>query len=118
MKGWLYKTDDSGRPRRFLSRREVIPWAALKTGRCAGPAPAIGLVTAIFDPQGLGREVFLSLAVMVFAACALAVAGIYVHVALSGGVMGSEERGRYLGSAARPAGGAGKGVRLPASTLR
>lgn len=96
MRQWLYKTDGSGRPRRFLSHRELILGAALKVGRYVGSALGLGLVIAIFDPQGIGQEIVLALMAMVLAACVVGVAGIYLYVALSGGLMSAEERAGYL----------------------
>lgn len=96
MRRWLYKTDEAGRPRRFLSHRELLLWAALNVGGYVGPPLGLGLVIAIFDPQGVGREIVLALMAMVLAACVVGVVGIYLYVALSGGVMSREERAGYL----------------------
>ena len=52
MRKWLYKTDGSGRPRRFLNHRELILWAVLKVGGYAGAPLALGVIAAIFAPQG------------------------------------------------------------------
>lgn len=96
MREWLYKTDGSGRPRRFLGHGEALSWAAMLVGRFAGPPLGLGVAAAIFAPQGLPREALLWLALMVLALSAVSVAGIYLYVALSGGVMGEEERAGYL----------------------
>lgn len=96
MRQWLYKTYESGRPRRFLSHRELLMWAARKVGGYLGPPLGLGVIAAIFVPQDLAREVFLWLSVMGLALCATAVAGIYLYVALSGGVMSAEQRAGYL----------------------
>lgn len=95
MREWIYKTDENGRPRRFLSHREAISWAALKVGRYAGPPLGLCVVAIIFDPQGLGRLAFLLLGPMVLALCVTVVAVMYAYVALSGGVMGPDERMRH-----------------------
>jgi hypothetical protein len=96
MRQWVYKTDDKGRPRRFTSHREAIGWAALKVGRYAGPVVGLGAAALIFDPEGLGREFILLLTLMVVVLCAAVVALLYAYVALSGGVMGSDERRAHL----------------------
>ncbi|WP_047866570.1 hypothetical protein [Rubrobacter aplysinae] len=95
MREWLYKKDEKGGPRRFLSHRELAAWDALKVGRFAGPPLGLCVVATIFDPQELGRLAFLSLGLMLLAFCVAVVAVMYLYVALSGGVMGPEERLRY-----------------------
>lgn len=95
MREWTYKTDEKGRPRRFLSHRELALWATLKVVRYAGPVVGLGAVALIFDPEGFGRGFILLLGLMALALCVAVVAVMYAYVALSGGVMGSEERMRY-----------------------
>lgn len=78
MRQWLYKTDEGGRPRRFLEHRELLLWVALKVGRFAGPPLGLLLLAGIFDLRGLGHQGFVLFGLMVLALCAVAVAVMYV----------------------------------------
>lgn len=94
---WLYKKDAAGRPRRFLSHREAARWAALTTGKVAGPFVLYALLMAFVHSAGPGlalaeRAASFSV-VAILPVCWLVASGaLYLYVALSGGVMGRDER--------------------------
>ena len=54
MRGWIYKTDGEGRPRRFLSHREAALWATIETGTLAGPVVLYAFLSAFFETAGPG----------------------------------------------------------------
>ena len=100
MRGWMYKTDEEGRPRRFLSHREAAWWAALKTGTLAGPVVLYAFLTAFLETAGPGMPLaqraiyfFVPTALIVLWLCV--VGAVYLYLVLSGGVMGETERRRY-----------------------
>jgi hypothetical protein len=93
---WPYKTDSAGKPRRFLSHREAASWTALKVGKFFGLALLFVLLEALIFPEESGRmdsAVYSAFLLVVF--WLLISAALYLYVALSGGVMGRDERRRY-----------------------
>jgi hypothetical protein len=97
---WIYKTDESGRPRRFLSHREAAWWAALKTGKFAGPI-MIWMIPATILAAVPGRGTpglwWMALPILgtLFLLWLMATGTVYLYVALSGGVMNRAERQEY-----------------------
>lgn len=112
MRTWPYMRDEEGRPRRFLSHREVLSWATRRVIRFVGPLTVLGVVgglgrgfirsreSAVTEnvlPELL-RYVVYAVAVSVVAGLvlgSLVAAAMYLYVALSGGVMDQEARRRY-----------------------
>jgi hypothetical protein len=92
---WIYKTDEEGKPRRFLNHREAVWWAVLKVGKVLGLFVVSPILWAIFGPEAPDRWARASLAVAVVVVLWLVAAGaMYLFVALSGGVMARAERRR------------------------
>lgn len=99
MRRWIYKTDEAGKPRRFLNHREAVLWALTTVGKVSGVVALYLLVGSIFGPLGggeVGRSVLtlVPLAIMLTIGLLIAFA-MYLYVALSGGVMDDEARRRY-----------------------
>lgn len=96
---WIYKTDEEGRPRRFLSHREAAWWAALRTGTVAGPIVLYAFLGAFLETAGPGmplteRFAYFSLPAAVFLVWLAVVGTVYLYLVLSGGVMAPDERRR------------------------
>ena len=96
---WIYKTDEEGRPRRFLSHREAAWWAARRTGTVAGPFVLYALLRAFLETAGPGmplaeRAAYFSLPAVVFLLWLAAMGAVYLYLVLSGGVMAPDERRR------------------------
>lgn len=98
----LIPRDEAGIARRFQSHREAMRWAFGSVGRWGlnilsyYVVPAIGLVVWQLYKGDLtlslfGVEVFLAISVL-FGSWVSASVLLYVYIALSGGVMGREER--------------------------
>lgn len=99
MREWPYKTDESGRPRRFLDHRESVSWAAVRVVKFAGSSLAFGVVMLLFFyPQDLRPVVILPVIAVVLVLCAAAVVAIHLYFVFAGGVMDRDERQRYLES--------------------
>lgn len=92
---WIYKTDEAGRPRRFLSHREAAWWAMLNVAKVAGPVALFGFLRVLFElGVAAGWTTFLYLASRLLLLGLLACGVLYLYVALSGGVMARSGRGR------------------------
>lgn len=92
-RGWAYKTDAAGRPRRFLSHREAAWWAVRRVGAFFSPFLASSILWALLGSP-YERSTVLPV-VAVLASVWLAVVGtVYLYLALSGGVMDKAERRR------------------------
>ena len=89
MREWIYKTDATGRPRRFLSRREAAWWTVRRVGHLFPPALSGPILWTLFGPGSPGRW-RAALPVTLAAACVWAVVAgtIYLYLVLSGRVMG------------------------------
>lgn len=96
MPRWRYKTDDTGKPRRFLSHGEAAIWAARAVGKFAVPFVLIAGLRAIFDPGPPGQRSVATYALILLLASYFLISGaLYLYVTLSGGVMNREERLRH-----------------------
>ena len=98
---WIYKTDEEGRPRRFLSHGEAALWATLQTGKVAAPFALYAFLGAFLETAGPGmplaqRASYFSLPAAVVLLWFLVVGAVYLYLVLSGGVMDREE-GRRRG---------------------
>ena len=98
-RGWIYKTNEAGKPRRFLNRREAAVWAGLTVGKPVGVIAFYVLLNAAIDAYrgaDAWRSSFVVALAVVWGAIWLGVSlALYVYVALSGGVMDEEARHRY-----------------------
>lgn len=95
MREWMYKTDEAGRPRRFVSHREAAWWAARKVGTFFLPLLVSPILWALFGSDSPYRWSAVPPVVAgVILLWLLAVGSIYLYLALSGGVMGEAERRR------------------------
>ncbi len=96
MRKWPYKTDDAGRPRRFLSHGEAAWWAVRRVGTFFLPLLVSPILWAIFDPAAPSQRLTALPLVAAVACVWLSVVGaVYLYLALSGGVMGEDERRRF-----------------------
>lgn len=100
MRRWIYKTDQAGKPRRFLNHREAFLWALTTVGKLFGVAALYLLVGSIFDLRGSGEVGWSMMLTLMLLAIVLAIGlliafAMYLYVALSGGVMDDEARRRY-----------------------
>ena len=90
---WIYKTDESGRPRRFLNHREAAWWAARKVGTFFVPLLVSPVLWALFSPDEPYRwAAVVPLMTAVVCVWLVVIVTIYLYVALSGGVMDRAER--------------------------
>ncbi len=105
MQQWIYKTNEAGAPRRFLSHREAAWWAMIEVLKFAAPRvwPLIlGPIILSFAPNLFpgptsAARLVAGLAVGATLALWLGVSGvIYLYIALSGGVMDAVDRRKYL----------------------
>lgn len=99
MRKWIYKSDEAGKPRRFLNHREAALWATMTVGKVFGAFALYWLISSIFYSVRAG-ELGGAMPTLVFAAFMLAAwllaSGVlYFYLALSGGVMDDEARRRY-----------------------
>ena len=99
MRRWLYKTDEAGKPRRFLDHREAALWALTTVGKVFGIFALYFSASFVVDAFGEAEFGNLGLALVPAAMIALAWLFIslvlYLYVTLSGGVMDNEARRRY-----------------------
>ncbi len=106
MRRWIYKTDEAGKPRRFLDHREAALWATLTVGKPLGAFSLTGLLALVFNPSADETVGWLALTAVVLAialsAWLLASAVLYLYVSLSGGVMDREARRRYRNDETTP----------------
>ena len=99
MRGWIYKTDEAGNPRRFSSHREAAWWATLRAGTLFGPMIALGAVRTLyllfFSAPHIKVQVtiFVTLLVSAFWICASAI--VYLYLNLAGGIMSRAERSKF-----------------------
>ena len=96
---WIYKSGETGKPRRFLNHREAVLWAVLTVGKFFGVFALYWLTSVILDSWG-GDEAGGPILTFVLLAILLAVGllislVLYLYVALSGGIMDDEARKRY-----------------------
>jgi hypothetical protein len=100
MDRWPYKTDEAGAPRRFLSHREAASWTARKVGKYAGAfALCVVLGSTLrradeYSVPALAYNAAIVAALALFGGLVVAV-GLYLYIALYGGVMNRAERRRY-----------------------
>ena len=99
MKDWHYKRDTAGKPRRFLSHRELLWWAVTRVGMYAGGAVAGSFVLIAYEyfSSDDGYYTFfitLNVAGLMIVLWMGVSATIYLYITLSGGVMSREERTR------------------------
>ena len=98
MRSWIYKTDEAGKPRRFLNHGEAILWALLTVGKLLGALALIMLLNSLFDPDR--GEIRLSILTPILVVILLATWSsisliLYLYVMLSGGIMDDRARQRY-----------------------
>lgn len=106
MRTWIFKTDEDGKPRRFLSHREAAMWTASRVGAFFGLISVFGVARAIYEaftsPSAFERQalimILISLAVIWLGVCAV----VYLYIVLSGGVMSRAERERRERTEALP----------------
>jgi apolipoprotein N-acyltransferase len=96
---WIYKSDESGKPKRSLNHREAALWALMTVGKVFGALALYWLINFIFvafrdGEVGMPMITFMVAAIML-ATWLLISAVLYLYVALSGGVMDDEARRRY-----------------------
>lgn len=106
MPKWIYKTDEAGRPRRFLSHREAAWWAARKVSVVFVPLLVYPFVWALFgfgSPYPWSAVLFVATGVIL--ASPTTVGAVYLYLVLSGGVMGEADRRRHRKGGADPAAG-------------
>lgn len=100
MRAWIYKTDEAGKPRRFVGHGEAVAWALRQMGKVFG---ALAAATLLSSAVGSYREGRWDLSFAFVALLAAAWLGIwlsislvlYLFVLLSGGIMDDEARRRY-----------------------
>lgn len=95
----MYKTDEAGKPRRFLDHGEAALWAVVTVGKVFGVFALYLLASFVFDALRNGEVggpmlTLVPAAIMVLAWLFVTLV-LYLYVALSGGVMDSEARRRY-----------------------
>lgn len=95
----MYKTDEAGKPRRFLGHGEAAVWSLLGVGRFIGVLALFGLLNSVLAAYRDG-EIWRSAFVPVLAAGWLAIwlgvsLVLYLYVSLSGGIMDDAARRRY-----------------------
>lgn len=54
MRKWIYKSDEAGKPRRFLNHREAALWAVTTVGKVFGTFALYWLVSSVFYAFGKG----------------------------------------------------------------
>lgn len=99
MRKWMYKTDEAGKPRRFLGHGEAATWSMLTVGKLFGTIAGLMLLNAAVGAYRDG-DPWSSLFVPTLAVAWLAIwlpasLALYLYVSLSGGVMDEEARRRY-----------------------
>jgi small-conductance mechanosensitive channel len=96
---WIYKSDEAGKPRRFLNHREAILWAMITVGKVFGALALYWLINFIFvaftDGELGGAMLTFMLTAILLVAWLLISLILYLYVALSGGVMDDAARRRY-----------------------
>lgn len=99
MRGWIYKTDDAGKPRRFLGHGEAVLWALLTVGKVIGGIAVLMLLnSAVAAYRDWGAWVYTFIPALVgfwLAVWPCVSLALYLYVSLSGGVMDDEARQRY-----------------------
>jgi len=87
---WIYKSDEAGKPRRFLNHREAILWAMITVGKVFGALALYWLINFIFvaftDGELGGAMLTFMLTAILLVAWLLISLILYLYVALSGGV--------------------------------
>ena len=98
MRGWSFRRDAAGRPRRFLSHGEALLWSL-----CIGLAVAFGFAAPVLFRYllysiGLQDEQPFSFVRVMFPVFVFLTVSVllYLYIALSGGVMDRAARRRYL----------------------
>ena len=96
---WIYKSDEAGKPRRFLDHREAALWALMTVGKVFGAYALYWLVSLVV---GALRDGGSGWPTLTFALTSIALVTwllvslfLYLYVALSGGIMDDEARRRY-----------------------
>ena len=97
MRGWSFKKDAEGRPRRFLGHGEAALWSLRSGAVVAGVFAAPVLFRSLLDLVGPVdgppfNSLDLVIPAMIWATASLL---LYLYIALSGGVMDREARRRY-----------------------
>ncbi len=99
MRKWIYKSDEAGKPRRFLNHREAALWAMMTVGKVFGALALYWLINFVFvtfrDGEFGGRMLTFVVAAIMLVTWLGTSLVLYVYVALSGGVMDDEARRRY-----------------------
>ena len=104
MRKWIYKSDEAGKPRRFLDHREAAVWALTTVGKVFGAFALYWLLNSVFytfrDGELGGAMLTLIPAAVMLAAWLLISAVLYLYLVLSGGVMDDKARRRYRNNGA------------------
>lgn len=99
MRKWIYKSDEAGKPRRFLNHREAALWSMTTVGKVFGALVLYWLINSIFITFSSGEfggpVLTFVVAAIMLVAWLLISAVLYLYLALSGGVMDDEARRRY-----------------------
>lgn len=99
MRAWIYKRDEAGKPRRFLTPGEAILWALRQTGKVFGAFAGVTLLNAAIGSYRDGWSGWLTFGTLLAAVWLAIWLGvslvIFFYIALSGGVMDEEARRRY-----------------------
>ncbi|QIN82584.1 hypothetical protein GBA63_07970 [Rubrobacter tropicus] len=99
MRRWLYKTDEAGKPRRFLDHREAALWAVTTVCKVFGVFALYFLIDSVLVPSRDGEFgepvlTFMLLAVLLVIGLLISLV-LFLYVTLSGGVMDDAARRRY-----------------------
>jgi len=106
---WRYKRDEEGRPRRFLSHREAFAWTVRRVGVYSGAFLLLALLGSLGRSTARNGEVphwtaVVGVAIAAVAFWALIVGGLYLYIALAGGVMDRDDPSALPGGAGSPTG--------------
>ena len=103
---WIYKSDEAGKPRRFLDHREAALWATMTVGKVSGAFALYWLLNSVFytfrGGELAGATLTLAPLAVMLAAWLLVSAVLYLYLVLSGGVMDDEARRRYRNNETLP----------------